>query len=740
MVRNDSTRRIGLRNRAGTLATDLNNDNKNIILEDLDRLEIEREQLRKHFSILDLLRPSRNADFTLWQKLFAFAKPYVPTIILCLLITVVAGAMVGPKLWLAYEGTKPIVAPEEVEKEREKVNEDSAWYDKLKVKLYDFFLDSDQSPQKKLTILICLFLAIVVLEQLLNYISSVMIRAAGHRIIMDVRNELFAKVMSLSLRFHNKNHSGKLISRITGDIAVFGGFFTHTATEFIQNLTTFVFCIILLLTMGGGDLFLFGGLIFIIFLPIQAIGRQVRKSDRQIRRSVSVIYSQLAEALSGQKVIKAFSTETEEFEKFKTIGKQAYRKTMKSARLRSRTSPVVETMGAFVVALLIWYGGTKVIEYNEAVKEAQVRCPPPTAGISDEDKALIQKEHDAALDEAKKAGWSFPHFLAIVFALVSLIGTTRKLAKCNNQVQAALASADRVGTLLYSDPEISDVPEAIELEEFEKEFRFNNIYYEYEPGVPVLKEIDLTVEKGRIVALVGPSGAGKTTFVDLIPRFYDVVKGSIEIDGNDIRKLKLKSLRKQIGIVSQETFLFSDTVRMNIAYGSSKASNEQIIDAAKAANAHEFIMEMENGYDTEIGERGVLLSGGQRQRIAIARALLKNPPILILDEATSALDSKAEALVQEALFRLMEGRTTFVIAHRLSTVRKADIILVFNEAHLVERGTHNELLERNGLYARLHELQTKWPGDELSPSHIKAARTIGHPTEPKTPENPKDQD
>ena len=297
-----------------------------------------------------------------------------------------------------------------------------------------------------------------------------------------------------------------------------------------------------------------------------------------------------------------------------------------------------------------------------------------------------------------------------------------------------------MGTLLYSDPEISDVPEAIELEEFEQEFRFNNIYYEYEPGVPVLKEIDLTVEKGRIVALVGPSGAGKTTFVDLIPRFYDVVKGSIEIDGNDIRKLKLKSLRKQIGIVSQETFLFSDTVRMNIAYGSSKASNEQIIDAAKAANAHEFIMEMENGYDTEIGERGVLLSGGQRQRIAIARALLKNPPILILDEATSALDSKAEALVQEALFRLMEGRTTFVIAHRLSTVRKADIILVFNEAHLVERGTHNELLERNGLYARLHELQTKWPGDELSPSHIKAARTIGHPTEPKTPENPKDQD
>ena len=723
MVWNDSNRPFCSPQRAGTLATELNNDNKNIILEDLDRLELEKEQLRKNLSILDLLRPSRNADFTLWQKLFAFARPYVPKIVLCLLITLVAGAMVAPKLWLTYEGIKPIVAPEEVAKEEEKAEKESAWYNDLKLKLYDFFLESDKSPQKKLIILISLYLTIVILEQLLKYISSVMIRAAGHRIIMDVRNELFAKVMSLSLRFHNKNHSGKLISRITGDIAIFGGFFTHTATEFIQNLTTFIFCIIALLLMGGGDLFLFGVLIFIIFLPIQAIGRQIRKSDRQIRRSVSVIYSQLAEALSGQKLIKAFSTEKEEYEKFKTIGKQAYRKTMKSARLRSRTSPVVETMGAFVVALLMWYGGTKVIEHNLAVQEAKDNF----ASISVEDSA----EKKAAIEEAEKIGWSFPHFATIVAALVILIGTTRKLAKCNNQVQSALASADRVGTLLYSDPEITDSADAVELKEFEKEFRFGNISYEYEPGVPVLKDIDVTVDKGRIVALVGPSGAGKTTFVDLIPRFYDVVNGSIEIDGKDIRNITLASLRKQIGIVSQETFLFSDTVRMNIAYGSSKASDEKIIEAAKAANAHDFIMEMENGYDTDIGERGVLLSGGQRQRIAIARAILKNPPILILDEATSALDSKAEALVQEALFRLMEGRTTFVIAHRLSTVRKADIILVFNEAQIVERGSHDELLKQNGLYARLHELQTKWPGDELSPSHIKAARTIGRSTKPK---------
>jgi len=681
------------------------------------------------------VRPSRNAEITLWQKLFAFARPYVPKIIICLLITLLAGAMVAPKLWLTYEGIKPIIAPEEVEKEEEKAEKESSWLNDLKLKLYDLFIESDKSPQNKLIILIGLFLACVVLEQLLKYISSVMIRAAGHRIIMDIRNDLFAKVMSLSLRFHNKNHTGKLISRITGDIAVFGGFFTHTATEFVQNLTTFIFCIIGLLMLGGGDLFLFGGLIFIIFLPIQAIGRQIRKSDRQIRRSVSVIYSQLAEALSGQKVIKAFSTEKEEYEKFKNIGKQAYRKTMKSARLRSRTSPVVETMGAFVVALLMWYGGTKVIEHNVAVREVNDRYPPLSertlAEISAEEKTQYEEEKKAATEKAEIVGWSFPHFGTIVAALLILIGTTRKLAKCNNQVQAALASADRVGTLLYSDPEITDSAGATELKEFKREFRFDNIFYEYERGVPVLKDIDVTVEKGRIVALVGPSGAGKTTFVDLIPRFYDVIKGKIEIDGRDIRDLTVESLRKHIGIVSQETFLFSDTVRMNIAYGSSQASDQDIIDAARAANAHEFIMGMENGYDTEIGERGVLLSGGQRQRIAIARAILKNPPILILDEATSALDSKAEALVQEALFRLMEGRTTFVIAHRLSTVRKADMILVFNEAQIVERGSHDELLERNGLYARLHELQTKWPGDELSDSHMKAARGLGRTTAPE---------
>jgi len=307
--------------------------------------------------------------------------------------------------------------------------------------------------------------------------------------------------------------------------------------------------------------------------------------------------------------------------------------------------------------------------------------------------------------------WQLERFVTIGMALMYLVANTRKLAKCNNAVQAALASADRVAALLYSDPEIEDAGDAVELKEFENEIRFDHVTYEYDRGVPVLKDLDITVKKGQVVALVGPSGAGKTTLVDLIPRFYDVVGGSITIDGTDIRNLKLNSLRGMIGIVSQETFLFSDTVRMNIAYANAQATDEMVVEAARAANAHEFIMEMEHGYDTPIGERGVLFSGGQRQRIAIARAILKNPPILILDEATSALDSKSEAVVQEALFRLMQGRTTFVIAHRLSTIRNADMILVFDEARLVEKGTHEELLRHKELYARLHELQTSWPGD-----------------------------
>ncbi len=884
-------------------------EKRHVILEDLDRYEIDQESRRKKLSLLDLVRPGRQSGVMHWHRLFSFARPYVRKIIISLIITWVAASLMGAKLWFINEGVQPIIDPEQVVKEEK---EDPDVISRVKDRVFGLFSSDDEEEEappeaeapsefdpslarEKLALLIVIFTLVIIIEQTLNYFQSILIRSAGHSITMDIRNALFAKVMSFSLRFHNKNHSGKLVSRITGDINVFGTFFTNTAVEMIRDTTQFVVCVIALAWLGGWQIFVLSACVCGIFLPVQAIARKIRRRDKQILRSRSLIYSQLTEALSGQKIVKAFNTEEYEYDRFRDIGKTTYRNTMKSARLRSRTAPIVEVLGFLAVAVLMWYGGTKVIagaqlkdDITESAIEVAVRLeqvvakaeeaggsllndpallqllgpggadqgavaeqvrrllkeslpPGPSdwlvrleaefedgrksdfsisledgriipgwnggirSGFENRDgrllvtgagsrpgnpalKALVSgtvtgeyidllsdslasgglgifstesgasllqaaawKERKPDENEIKAARewindrestyviekdqnllaachylprtdgslmivllkrgdyWTFGGFATIAMALVYLIATMRRLARCNNNVQAALASADRVASLLYSDPEIVDAPDSRDIQSLEKEIRFENVSYRYDPTIPVLTDVTFTASKGQIIAIVGPSGAGKTTLIDLIPRFFDIDAGSITIDGIDIRKLKVGSLRRQIGIVSQETFLFSGTVGMNIAYGSPNASEEEIIAAATAANAHEFIMEMESGYDTHIGERGVALSGGQRQRIAIARAILRNPPILILDEATSALDSKSETKVQEALSRLMQGRTTFVIAHRLSTIRNADMILVFTNTRLVETGTHEELISSNGVYTHLHELQTQWP-------------------------------
>jgi subfamily B ATP-binding cassette protein MsbA len=674
----------------------------NVILDDLDRVEAERESRFDKPSLKRLIFPGREGDVLLWRKLFGFAKPYLLKIIFCLFLSSVVGVATAGKLWFIKAGLEPMVNPKTIQtdpfedvKEKWRSFKDGAarWVPFLEApeETSDEPEPAVEEPEvalappatgegiqrdfnpdyakNRLILVVIILMLVVIFEQSGRYIQNVMIRGIGHRIIMDIRNALFARVMSFSLKFHNKNHSGKLISRLTNDLQVFGNFFTHTAVQFTVDIFTLLGCLIYLYLEGGYWLVAILVVISLAFLPIQAIGRRIRRRDKITQRSTSMIYTALSESLTGQKIIKAFTTEDYEYEKFRQVSAKTYRNTMKSARLRSRTQPIVELTGAVVLGIMVLILGYKVINQDIA----------------------------------------FAAMASVVTALVLAIGPVRRQARAYNNIMAALASADRVATLLYSDPEIQDKPGAIPLKRFEKEIRYENVSFEHDQGIPVLKDIDLHIGKGEVVALVGPSGSGKSTMVDLVPRFYDVIKGRITIDGVDIRELNIRSLRNQIGIVSQESILFNDTVRMNIAYGIPDATMDSIIAAAKAANAHEFIIEQEEGYDTLIGERGVRLSGGQKQRIAIARAILKNPPILILDEATSSLDSESELQVQEALSRLMEGRTTLVIAHRLSTIRGADKIAVINENRVVESGRHEELLERGGVYAKLYEIQTQGP-------------------------------
>jgi subfamily B ATP-binding cassette protein MsbA len=381
------------------------------------------------------------------------------------------------------------------------------------------------------------------------------------------------------------------------------------------------------------------------------------------------ITSVLQETISGIKVVKAFGMEEFENKKFQTQTWRYFKSLLKITRIRNLASPITEFLSVVAGVVIIWYGGMQVLELG-------------TMRASE--------------------------FLTFLIAIFQIMPPVKELTSVNNRIQESTSAAKRVFEILDIEPDIKEAPNAIELKEFKDEIVFENVWFSYngtKNGDFILKGINLKVKKGEILAIVGPSGAGKSTLVDLIPRFYDPTEGRILIDGIDLRMIKIKSLRDKIGIVTQETILFNDTIRNNIAYGLEDCPIDKIIEVAKAANAHDFIMQLPNGYDTVIGERGMKLSGGQRQRISIARALLKNPPILILDEATSNLDAESEILVQEAIERLMQNRTVFVIAHRLSTIRNADRIIVIDNGRIVQEGKHEELIHQDGLYKKLYEMQ-----------------------------------
>ena len=522
-------------------------------------------------------------------------------------------------------------------------------------------------PLHLLGVIALLMITFSVLKGFCYFGQSYLTTNAGSRAIMDMRNELFAHIHSQSLAFFSKEKTGRLISRITNDVGEVKDSLTVIFSDVIREPLTVIFMAAYLIRLDW-QLALISLVAFPLSIyPLYRFGKKIRRVsyDRQKRRAN--LFALIQETIHGAETIKAFGTEDKEATRFDTAQKHAFRLSMKRARAVALSPAIAEFIGSLGLALLFYLGGRKIIGGDLTI----------------------------------------PEFFSFIVALSALYQPVKKITQVNNKIQTSLAGATRVFELMDSLAHIQDVEGAKILPPFQREVRFDNVSFSYGEE-KILRNLDLRVEKGEVIAIVGPSGVGKTTLVNLIPRFYEPGEGEITIDGEDIQKVTLKSLRAQIGIVTQETFLFNDTVETNIAYGTeTNLSEGKIIEAAKAAHAHEFITKFSRGYQTIVGERGSQLSGGQRQRIAIARALLKNPPILILDEATSELDVEAEKIVQDALEKLMKHRTTFVIAHRLSTVVNADRIVVLDRGRIVETGVHQELIQKGGIYNKLYQMQFK---------------------------------
>jgi ATP-binding cassette, subfamily B, bacterial MsbA len=485
-------------------------------------------------------------------------------------------------------------------------------------------------------------------------------------VVKDIREQIYKKVLKLALPFFSEERKGDIISRITGDVTEVENSIMSSLDMFLKNPVIIVVLLSAMLIMSPSlTLFIF------LVLPIAGfvigrVGRSLKKVSREGQDKMGVILTVVEETLGGLRIIKAFNAEKKMEARFDSE-LHDYRHIMnRLMRRRELASPLGELLGTFVIIVVVWYGGTLILNKNSEL-----------------------------------TGTEFIIYLGIFY---QIINPAKAFTTALYSIQKGLASMDRIDKILLADVTISEAPNAKPVTTLHDSIEYRNVTFAYDEKI-VLNNVSLKIDKGKTIALVGQSGGGKTTFVDLLPRFYDVDSGNILIDGVDIRELKLHDLRDLMGNVNQEAILFNDTIYNNIAFGVEKTNPEEVIAAARVANAHDFIVETENGYDTIIGDRGSKLSGGQRQRISIARAILKNPPILILDEATSALDTESERLVQDALEQLMKNRTSLVIAHRLSTIKHADQICVLHKGKIVEKGTHDELIEVGGFYKKLHKLQ-----------------------------------
>ena len=610
-----------------------------------------------------------------YLKILNFVKPYWKHLLISVICTILFALLNGMSIYLTIPLLNTLF-----QESQQAVSQTTAiqnttsflpnWviqFEKDITNTFNSFVFSEDKVNALFKICI-LVLTTFVLKNIFGYLQAYFLSYVEQGSTKDLRDRAYEHLHQLPMSYFKQERVGNLISRITNDVNVVQASISATFLNMIREpLTIIVFIGIAVSISWQLTLLAFIVLPFSMII-ISWIGLKLRKQSSAIQAKMADITSILQETISGVKIVKAFGMEDYENKKFRKETNSFFRLMLKIVRIRNSSSPITEILSVIVGAIIIYYGGVLVLQH----------------------KTLNASE-----------------FITFLLAIFQTMPPIKELSQVNNRIQESSAAADRIFEILETKPAITDAPGAVKLSYFNRAISFDHLYFQYDDGEEmVLNDINFTVNKGEILAFVGPSGGGKSTLVDLIPRFYDPSAGKILIDGQDIKNIKIQDLRSLMGIVTQETILFNESIKSNIAYGLGDYPEVKIIEAAKAANAHNFILELPDGYNTVIGERGLKISGGQRQRISIARAILKNPEIMIFDEATSALDNESELLVQEAIERMMVNRTTFVIAHRLSTIRNASRILVLDKGNIIQAGTHDELIrDPNGLYRKFYEMQ-----------------------------------